>query len=88
MIASLQKGSEGMEEFRSKYNVADVLLIDDIQFIAGKEQTQIEFFNTFNTLYDAHKQIVLTSDRPPREIYTLDKRIQSRFEMGLSLIHI
>ncbi len=83
MIASLQKGSEGMEEFRSKYNVADVLLIDDIQFIAGKEQTQIEFFNTFNTLYDAHKQIVLTSDRPPREIYTLDKRIQSRFEMGL-----
>ena len=81
LVSSLQKGS--MEEFRNKYNLVDVLLIDDIQFIAGKEQTQIEFFNTFNTLYDAHKQIVLTSDRPPREIYTLDKRIQSRFEMGL-----
>lgn len=81
LVSSLQKGN--MEEFRNKYNLVDVLLIDDIQFIAGKEQTQIEFFNTFNTLYDAHKQIVLTSDRPPREIYTLDKRIQSRFEMGL-----
>ncbi len=81
VIAAIQNGS--MEEFRNKYNMVDVLLIDDIQFIAGKEQTQNEFFNTFNTLYDAHKQIVLTSDRPPREMYTLDKRIQSRFEMGL-----
>ena len=83
LIAALAKGSAGMEEFRNKYNILDVLLLDDIQFIGGKEQTQMEFFNTFNTLYDAHKQIVLTSDRPPREIYTLDKRIQSRFEMGL-----
>ena len=81
VIAAIQNGS--MDEFRNKYNMVDVLLIDDIQFIAGKEQTQNEFFNTFNTLYDTHKQIILTSDRPPREMYTLDKRIQSRFEMGL-----
>ncbi|MBR4941861.1 MAG: chromosomal replication initiator protein DnaA [Clostridia bacterium] len=71
------------EEFRSKYRVVDVLLIDDIQFLAGKVQTQEEFFHTFNTLYDDHKQIVLTSDRPPKEIYTLQTRLQTRFEMGL-----
>ncbi len=72
-----------MEEFRSKYRVADILLVDDIQFIAGKEMLKEEFFHTIDTLFDSHKQVVLTSDRPPREILTLDKRLLSRFEMGL-----
>ncbi len=71
------------EEFRNIYRNLDVLLIDDIQFIAGKEQTQEEFFNTFNSLYQNNKQIVVTMDRPPKEIKTLDDRIRNRLEMGL-----
>ena len=81
MIESIAAGTQS--EFRKKYRKADVLLIDDIQFIAGKESTQEEFFHTFNELYEDNKQIIMTSDRPPKDIKTLEDRLKTRFESGL-----
>ena len=81
LIAAIQNGKN--IEFRSKYREADLFLIDDVQFIAGKESTQEEFFHTFNNLYEEHKQIVMTSDRKPSDMLTLEDRLKTRFEWGL-----
>ena len=81
MIQSLQEGKNA--EFRNKYRNADLFLVDDIQFISGKESTQEEFFHTFNNLYENHKQIVLTSDRPPSDLLRLEGRLKARFEWRL-----
>ena len=81
VIASIQTAQ--MSDFRHKYRTVDVLLIDDIQFLAGKDRTKEEFFHTFNALHEINKQIVISSDRPPKEIPTLEDRLRSRFEWGL-----
>lgn len=84
VIESIRSGNAAtMSKLREKYRTVDVLLIDDIQFIIGKESTQEEFFHTFNTLHSAGKQIILSSDKPPKELETLEERFRSRFEWGL-----
>ena len=82
MINSIR--TNDAENFRNKYRKVDVLLIDDIQFISGKERTQEEFFHTFNALYESNKQIIISSDRPPRDMEHLEERLKSRFEWGLT----
>ena len=81
LVKAIKNGTT--EEFRNKYRNVDLFLVDDIQFIAGKQQTQNEFFHTFNSIYEAGNQIVITSDRPPLEMATLDDRLRTRFEWGL-----
>jgi chromosomal replication initiator protein len=81
LIAALQEGT--VERWRARYRAADALIIDDVHFVAGKERTQDELFHVFNALHDAGKQIILTSDRPPKELGELEERLRSRFEGGL-----
>ncbi len=85
LIESIRNESLSTKEFREKYRNIDVLLIDDIQFIIGKQGTQEEFFHTFNTLHESKKQIIISSDKPPKDIETLEDRLRSRFEWGLTV---
>nr|MCR5451712.1 chromosomal replication initiator protein DnaA [Lachnospiraceae bacterium] len=83
LIKSLKTGSQAMDAFRKKYRNLDVLLLDDIQFIQNKDSTQEEFFHTFNELHSANKAIIISSDKPPKELKTLEERLKSRFDMGM-----
>lgn len=83
LIGNLRRGAD-MQAFRDKYRNVDLFLMDDVQFIAGKDSSEEELFHTFNTLYEQHKQIVFTSDRPPQEMLRLEQRLKTRFEQGLS----
>ncbi|BCN28706.1 chromosomal replication initiator protein DnaA [Anaeromicropila herbilytica] len=85
LIESIRNENSNPSQFREKYRNIDVLLIDDIQFIIGKESTQQEFFHTFNTLHESKKQIIISSDKPPKDIETLEERLRSRFEWGLTV---
>ncbi len=84
VVESIRSGSQAMSKLREEYRSVDVLLLDDVQFVIGKESTQNEFFNTFNVLHSSNKAIVLSSDKPPKDIETLEERLRSRFEWGLS----
>jgi len=85
LVSAIMRDNSDNETFRNKYRKIDVLLIDDIQFLAGKEKCQEEFFHTFNTLFESGKQIILTSEKPPKEINMLEERLKTRFEMGLTV---